>query len=169
MTLKDFKLTSNNNFVAYQPYNFFFKRIYLVLITKNYLVGLVCNNNLGVEKRDDDIVLGNKTLNESTKKVASSNPFAYLKAKLIKKIENKYFFDQSIYAVDKANFRIDRNDVDNATHSSAKVDTGNYPNAGSISIEIKRGLKHDFILLGHQDGKEVLNSILTRDRNTFLN
>ena len=168
MTLKDFTLTDNNNFVAYQSHSFFFKRIYLVLITKNYLIGLVCNNNLNTENNDK--VLVNQQMRKELPKGGSLlNPYSYLKAKFIRKIEGKYFFDKSIYAVDAGNFRIDRNDIQSAIHDDKEVPLGNYPNGGTLSLETKKGLKKDFILVGKQNGKEVVASILTRDKDAFLN
>lgn len=168
MTLKDFTLTDNNNFVVYQSHRFFFKRIYLVLITKNYLIGLVCNNNLNTEHGDK--VLGNHQIRKELPERGSLlNPYSYLKAKFIRKIEGKYFFDKSIYAVDSDNFRIDRNDIQSVIHDDTEVSLGNYPNVGRLTLETKKGFKKDFILIGKQNGKEVVEFILTRDEDAVLN
>ncbi len=168
MTLKNFTLTSNNNFVGYKRYSFFFKRVYLILITKNYLIGLVCNKKLHIES-ESNVLLNQNTLKGLQDYGNQLNPYSYLKSKLIKKIENKYLYDQSIFAINKANFRIDRNDVKAVNYNTNAADSGNYPNAGTIIIETKNGNKSDFILLGNQDGKTIVDSILTRNKDAFLN
>ena len=161
MTLKNFVLTDNNHFIGSQQYKFLFKRVFLVLITKNYLIGLVCNNSLSVET-DTDILVNRQTVSTS-KRGSFQNPYSYLKTKMVKKITNKYLFDQSIFAVDKANFRFDRNDIKTVTHSSSKPTyLGNFPSDGSIYIETLKGEKQEFSLLGGQSGKNTVLNILTR-------
>lgn len=163
MTLKDFVLTDNNNFVVCQRYFLFFKRVYLVLITKNYLVGLVCNKRLQLENSDDLFVNYKMNLpNLAINRGEASNPYSYVKAKFIRKVENKYLFDQSIFAVQKANFRIDRNDVKTVLHNSAKVDTGKFPNDGTIVLEAARHETKELIVLGNQHGYNIVKWIQTR-------
>ncbi len=169
MTLKDFILKDNNHFIAYQAYNLFFKRVFLVLICKNYLIGLVCNNNLSVET-DTDISINHETNLSIAKRGSFLNPYSYLKAKMVKKVANKYLFDQSIFAVDKANFRLDRNDVKAVTHSSAKpTHLGNFPSDGTIYIETLKGEKQQLSLLGEQSGKDIVLYILTRQHVSIAN
>jgi len=163
MTLKDFVFTETNNFVVYQRYFLFFKRIYLVLITKNYLVGLVCNERLRLENSEDLFI--NAKLNYpalATKRGDVYNPYSYLSSRYIRKIENKYLFDQSIFAVQKANFRIDRNDIVSVVHHATKVSLGNYLNDGTIILEAARHDTKELIVLGNQSGKDIVNWILTR-------
>ena len=125
MTLKDFVLTDSNNFVVCQRHLLFFKRIYLVLITKNYLVGLVCNKRIRLEQSTDLFANEKSVLPELTNNRGdASNPYSYLSAKQVRKVENKYLFDQSIFAVEKLNFRIDRNDIQSVIYSSTKIDLG---------------------------------------------
>jgi hypothetical protein len=168
MTLKDFVLTDNNHFIACQQYKLFFKRIYLVLITKNYLIGLVCNNNLSVES-DADILINHETNSLRANRGSFLNPYSYLKAKIVKKVANKYLFDRSIYAIDKANFRIDRNDVKTVTHTNNKAAyLGNYPTDGTIYIETLKGMKQQFEILGEQKGKDIVQYILTRQQVSIV-
>jgi hypothetical protein len=162
MTLKDFALTDTNNFVASERYHLFFKRVYLVLITKNYLVGLVCNKGVHLEKMDDLFVNQKNGLSEAALQGGALNPYSYLKAKLIRKVENKYLFDQSIFAVQKANFRIDRNDVRSVVYDSTKISLDNYPNVGTITLEAAKHDTKKLVLLGEQNAKNIIKWIQTR-------
>lgn len=163
MTLKDFVLTDNNNFVVCQRYFLFFKRVYLVLITKNYLVGLVCNKRIKIENTDDLFISSKSSLPElALKRGDLSNAYSYLGAKFIRKVENKYLFDQSIFAVQKANFRIDRNDIKSLVYDAVKINLGKYPNDGTITIEAARHEPKELILLGNQNGKNIVKWIQTR-------
>lgn len=168
MTLKDFVLTENNHFIGSQQYKFFFKRVFLVLITKNYLIGLTCNNSLSVES-DTDISINLQTSVSTSKRGSFQNPYSYLKAKMVKNIANKYMFDQSIFAVDKANFRLDRNDIKTVTHSISKPTyLGNFPSDGSIYVETLKGVLLQFDLLGEQSGKDTAQSILARHQEKTI-
>lgn len=169
MTLQNFVLTDNNHFIASQYNNLFFKRVFLVLITKNYLVGLVCNNRLMVETNADLLI--NHINNPLTINRGSlNNPYSYLKAEMVKKVVNRYLYDKSIFVLDKANFRIDRNDVKVAINSTTKAKyLGSYPSDGTVYIETIKGIKHEFHLLGNQIGNNIVQCILTRQENTLLN
>ncbi|MBC7652015.1 MAG: hypothetical protein H7101_09710 [Deinococcales bacterium] len=169
MTLKDFILTSNNHFVASQLYKLFFKRVFLVLITKNYIIGLVCNNCLSVEV-DAELSVTHELDELLIKRGSFHNPLSYLNAKMVKKVANKYLFDRSIFAVDKVNFRIDRNDIKTVTYNISKATyLGNLPSNGSIYIETINGTIHQFDLLGEQSGKDIVQWILTKHQAATLN
>lgn len=163
MTLKDFVFTDTNNFVVYQRYFLFFKRIYLVLITKNYLVGLICNKRLRLENSEDLFINAKLRFPAlAINRGEASNLYSFLSAKFIRKVENKYLFDQSIFAVQKANFRIDRNDITSVVHHATKVSLGNYPNDGTIILEAARHDTKELIVLGNQSGKDIVKWIQTR-------
>ena len=90
--------------------------------------------------------------------------------RMVKKIVNKYLFDSSIFASNKANFRIDRNDIIKVTHTNTKATyLGNYPSDGTIYIEILKGVKQQFDILGEQSGKDIVQNILTRNQAYILN
>ncbi|MFC4232491.1 hypothetical protein ACFOW1_11345 [Parasediminibacterium paludis] len=163
MTLKDFVLTDTNNFVVCERYLLFFKRIYLVLITKNYLIGLVCNKQLKLANNDE--LFANKKTNLQALESKSGdalNRFSYLSIEYIRKIENKYLFDQSIFGVQKANFRIDRNDLKRIDFNPEKVDLGEYPNSGTLTLEASRHERKELIVLGNQNGDNIIKWIQTR-------
>jgi hypothetical protein len=163
MTLKDFVLTDTNNFVVCERYLLVFKRIYLVLITKNYLVGLVCHKRLKAKNNDELFANQKATLPELASEGGdSSNKYSYLSIKYIRKIENKYLFDQSIFAVQKANFRIDRNDIRRVVFNPEKVDLGVYPNSGTLTLEASRHETKELIVLGNQNGDNIIKWIQTR-------
>jgi hypothetical protein len=163
MTLKDFVLTETNNFVVCERYLLFFKRIYLVLITKNYLIGLVCNKRLKIANNDE--LFANKKANLlalESKSGDALNRYSYISIGYIRKIENKYLFDQSIFGVQKANFRIDRNDVRRVVFNPEKVDLGVHPNNGTLTLESSRHETKELIVLGNQNGDNIIKWIQTR-------
>ena len=78
-------------------------------------------------------------------------------------------FDQSIFAVDKANFRLDRNDIKSVTHINSKATyLGNFPSDGSVFIETLEGVLLQFDLLGEQSGKDTAQSILARHQEKTI-
>ncbi len=163
MTLKDFVPTDANNFVVCERYLLFFKRIYLVLITKNYLVGLVCNKRIRLESSGTVFINLKIALPELLKKRGeAANAYSYLSTNYIRKIENKYLFDQSIFTVQKANFRIDRNDVQSVVYHPTKIDLGKHPNVGTIVLEASRHDTKELIVLGNQSGESIVKWIQTR-------
>ena len=169
MTLQDFVLTDNNHFIASQNRNLFFKRVFLVLITKNYLVGLVCNNRLTVET-NADLIINNKNNLLSTQRGSLNNPYSYLKAKMVKKIVNTNLYDKIILGINKANFRIDRNDVKVAINNATRAKyLAKFPSDGTVYIETIKGIKHEFHLLGDQNGNNVVQWILKRHEDASLN
>lgn len=168
MTLKEFDFNVTNHFVGAQQYMLFGKSVFLVLITKNFLIGLELNKSLSVENTPN---LFSQSLPEkNTPRGSFSNPYSYLKEKYVRAIEKKYLFDQSIQTVSSRNFRIDRIDIDNVRYEPVKIAGFNYPHQGKIHISYqKRGkagkgirTKHEesFIILGEQNAAEIVKNIL---------
>jgi hypothetical protein len=178
MTLQEFTFTSNNHFVALEQHGFFSKSIYLVLITKNYLIGLELNK--GISTESTKTLFTQKLPSTPTPRGSFQNPYSYIKEKFVKQIEKKYLYDQSIFALSKNNFRIDRNDIQAVNYDASQVKGFNYPNMGTLAIQAKASSKsHGFnmskniaekslIIMGDQDAKEILNSITTRSEEFTL-
>lgn len=165
MTLKGFELKENNHFVALEYGKLFSKRTFLVLLTKNYIVGLKVNNGLSVEA-GLDLFATPPTTRELTARGSLTNPYSYVKEKYIRKIENKHLYDQSIFSVSKANFRMDRNEIKNIRFETLKVNSlGAYPHDGKIYIETRRDGNKEFVILGDQSGKQITNWLLDRQNN----
>ncbi len=178
MTLQEFNFSNDNHFVELETHAFFSKSIYLVLLTKNYLIGLELNKSISTDNADS--LFFQKFPNQETAMGSFQNPYSYIKEKYVKAIEKKYLFDQSIFAVSKNNFRIDRNDIVSADYDSAVISGFNYPNSGKINIQIKTSSRSSsfnkgrseanksLILLGNQNGKIVLQNILANKEQYIL-
>jgi hypothetical protein len=98
----------------------------------------------------------------TTNRGDASNAYSYLSAKQVRKVENKYLFDQSIFTVEKLNFRIDRNDIQSIVYNPLKVDLGNYINNGTIELKSLRHDTKELIVLGNQNGNDIVKWIQTR-------
>lgn len=168
MTLKEFVFDETNHFVGVQQHTFFGKSVFLVLITKNFLIGLELNKSLSVENTS---TLFLQALPEkNTSRGSFSNPYSYLKEKYVRAVEKKYLFDQSIQAVSSRNFRIDRIDIENVNSEPVKIAGFNYPHQGKIHIRYqKRGKagkgirtiqNESFVILGEQNAAEIVKGIL---------
>jgi len=168
MTLKEFVFDESNHFIGVQQHMLFSKSVFLVLITRNFLIGLELNKSLSVE--NTPTLFSQITPEKNTPRGSFSNPYSYLKEKNVRTVEKKYLFDQSIFAVSSRNFRIDRIDIENVHYEPLKIAGFNYPHEGKIHISYqKRGkagkgirTKHEesFIILGEQNAAEIAKTIL---------
>ena len=172
MTLQNFELTDNNHFIALERRRLFFKGIYLVLITSNYLVGLQLNNSLSTESTET--LFAPETQPSPKPRGSFNNPYSYLKEKQVRAIEKKYLYDLGIFGVNKYNFRIDRNEVKSVLADTKKVSWLRHPHDGTVYIttrqakpnpSINKSLNIDrkeLIVLGDQSAKDIAKWILTR-------
>ncbi|MDI9366678.1 MAG: hypothetical protein QM541_17100 [Flavobacterium sp.] len=168
MTLKEFVFEETNHFVGMRRHTFFGKSVFLVLITKNFLIGLKLNKSLSIE--NTTTLFLQATPEKNTPRGAFSNPYSYLKEKCVRAVEKKCLFDQSIQAACSRNFRIDRIDIDNVHYEPVKISGFNYPHQGKIHIRyMKRSkpgkgirTKHEesFTILGEQNASEIVKYIL---------
>jgi hypothetical protein len=168
MTLKEFVFYDTNHFVGMQQHMLFGKSVFLVLITKNFLLGLELNKSLSVE--NTPTLFSQTTPEKNTPRGSFSNPYSYLKEKYVRLVEKKYLFDQSIQAVSSRNFRIDRIDIDNVHFEPVKISGFNYPHQGKIHIRYqKRGKagkgirtihEESFVILGEQNAAEIIKNIV---------
>lgn len=168
MTLKEFVFDETNHFVGMQQHTFFGKSVFLVLITKNFLIGLELNKSLSVE--NTSTLFSQTTPEKNTPRGSFSNPYSYLKEKYVRAVEKRYLFDQSIQAASSRNFRIDRIDIDNVHFEPVKISGFNYPHEGKIHIRYqKRGKagkgirtthEESFTILGEQNASEIVKAIV---------
>ncbi len=169
MTLQEFTFTSNNHFIAMEKHAFFSKSVYLVLITKNYLIGLELNNSLSIETTNTSFT--QKLPNKPTPLGTFQNPYSYIKEKYVKQVEKKYLYDQSIFALNKNNFRIDRNDLVIVRFEGTQIKGFNYPHTGTLRIQAKSKSNNSgfnmsknineksLIIMGEQDTLAIINTI----------
>jgi len=159
MTLKDLVLTDDNHFVAMEYYKLILNRTFLILLTKDSLIGIQGNGVISVEGGKDPFT------KQITKSLAVrgdlTNPYSYLKEKYIHEIENENLLDQSFLLKNKTNFIVTRKDIKNARYDPKKKwGMGHYPHDGKVYIETADNKKREFIILGDQSGQRIANLIL---------
>lgn len=160
MTFKDFKLDDNNHFVAMQYYGVILNRTYLVLLTKELIIGIKVNGLIGVESGGN--VIAREISKTMTVKGDLQNPYSYMKSKYLDKVQDCELLDRSILDQDKANFIIQRMDISNAYYDPGKKwGMGYYPHDGKVYIVTRDGKKKELIILGHQSGEKIATLLLT--------
>jgi hypothetical protein len=159
MKLNEFKFSNSDHFVAMEYYGLIFNRTYLVLITREYIIGLKVNGLISIESKPDVV----------TKLITSSmavkgdlfNPYSYIKSKYLQLYQHTNLLDGSILKVSRSNFMIKRNEVKEVRYDpSKKWGIGYYPHDGKIYISYPGGKKREFIVLGNQSGKSIADIIL---------
>jgi len=156
MKLKDIQLTDSNHFVAMQYYGLIFNRTYLVLIANNNLIGIVANGLVSVQSNDPlaSIITSQISVDDDL-----NNPLSYLKDKYLKRAEHLNLLNDNLKSVNSANFKINIKDIVSAEFDpSKKWGMGPYPHDGKIYITTN-DKKHEFIILGSQSGKKILELI----------
>ncbi|TDW97190.1 hypothetical protein [Dinghuibacter silviterrae] len=158
MRLKDFPLKEGNHFVAMEYYALILNRTFLVLLTKDYLVGIKVHGLISAPGGSDELtkaitallaVHGNLT-----------DPSSYIKTKYLDAIKEVDLLDGSIIAKNRSNFLIPRGDVTNAWYNPRpKWGMGPYPHDGRVYIETAGRKKREFIILGNQSGKRIAERI----------
>jgi hypothetical protein len=158
MKFKDFELKENNHFIAMQYFGLILNRTFLVLLTNEFLIGIKVNGLVSVEGG------GNIFVKEVTTAMAIrgdlDNPYSYMKAKYIDRIQNYDILDGSILTQNKANFVIKKLDIKNAHYDPRKKwGMGYYPHDGKVYVETLDGKKKELIVLGNQSGDKIAKLI----------
>jgi len=158
MKLKDIELTDKNHFVAMEYYFLILNRTFLIIKTKDFLIGIQGNGLVSVEGVKD--TLTRQITSNLAIKGDLTNPYSYLKNKHLEKIADLDLIDGSILEVNKTNFLIKTSDIKSATYNPAKkFGMGPYPHDGRVTIETYDNNKREFIILGNQSGESIANFI----------
>jgi hypothetical protein len=158
MTLKDFQLQYDNHFVAMEYYWLILNRTFLMLITREYLIGIQANGLVSSEAVHDPLL--NDMVSTMAIKGDLTNPYSYIKSKYLRKVENEDLTGSGLLTQNKNNFRISRKEIKRVDYdSSKKWGMGYYPHDGKVYIETYDGKKREFIILGSQSGGDIASFI----------
>ena len=162
MTLKEFKLTEDNHFVAMEYYNLILNRTFLVLLTKDSIVGLKGNGLISIEGGGD--ILTKNVTRSLAVRGDLTNPYSYLKDKYIRGVENENLFDkEALLKSNKSNFIIERTTIKSVYYDPRKKwRMGYYPHDGKVYIETVDNKKREFIILGSQSGQNIATYLSTK-------
>jgi len=159
MLLKDFILDDGNHFVAMEYHTLILNRTYLVIITKDYLLGLKVNDVVSTEAGHN--LLAFAATNPLAIRGDLDNPFSYVKNKYLEPLLEEDINLDLILEYSKANFRIYRRDITRVTYDpSKKWGMGYYPHDGKVYVHTADNKKREFIILGKQSGKAIADWIL---------
>ena len=161
MKFKDFEFNTDNHFIAMQYFGLILNRTYLVLMTKDRLIGIKVNGLVSVESGGN--IIAKQLANTMTVKGDLQNPYSYIKTKYFERVQDLELADENILAQDKSNFIIHRADITNAYYDPKKKwGMGYYPHDGKVYVATNDGKKKEFIILGNQSGHKVASLILTK-------
>ncbi|MBB3837022.1 hypothetical protein FHS57_001016 [Runella defluvii] len=159
MKFKDFEFTEDNHFVAMEYYNLILNRTYLVVIVKDKLLGIKVNGLVSVEGGGD--ILTKKVTKMMAIEGDLSNPYSYLSAKYVDKIQECELESEEVLAYDKSNFILPLAHIKKVYHDPKnKWGMGYYPHDGKVYVETSDKKKKEFIILGSQSGSKIANFIL---------
>ncbi len=161
MKFKDFKLNSDNHFIAMQYFGLILNRTYLVLLTADRIIAIKVNGLVSVESGGN--ILAKELSNTMTVKGDLQNPYSYIKSKYLDRVQDLELTDENILAQDKSNFVIHRAGIINAYYDPKKKwGMGYYPHDGKVYVSTNNGKKKEFIILGDQSGLKIASHILTK-------
>jgi len=158
MLLKDLLLKDGNFFIAMEYHTLILNRTYLVIITKDFLLGLKVNDAVSVEGGHN--LLTHAITHAMSVRGDLNNPFSYVKNKyLVPLLEEDINLD-FILKNNKANFKIYKRDIVSVTYDATKKwCMGNYPNDGKVYIQTADNKKREFIILAQQSGQAIADWI----------
>ena len=166
MKLSDIELTKGNHFIAMQYYGLILNRTFLVLITENYLIGIVANGLVSVKGGGDSLT------RQITTHLAIDgdleNPLSYLNEKYLEKANCLNLLRDNLSKKNKSNFRYELREIESVKYDPKKKwGMGYYPHDGKVYIKIN-GKSHEFIVLGNQSGFEI-QEFITNSINSANN
>lgn len=151
MTINDFKFTDENHFVAMEYYRLILNRTFMIVLTREKIIGIKVNGLVGVKT-------GNPTYDILHLHIDGDlqNPHAYINPKYIKRMSDIDLLSGDLTKVDRANFVINRSDVTAVEYDkSKKWGMGYYPHDGKVYVTQRDRSKREFIILGSQSGAAV--------------
>jgi hypothetical protein len=164
MKLKEFNFEKGNHFVAMEYYGLILNRTFVVLLNQNGLTGLKVNGLVSVQGGDPITfaITSLMSVNGDT-----SNPYSYIKASYLKKLENLDLTSREILDVSSCNFNLSSRDIEEVTFTTKKKwGMGPYPHDGRVFVKLRSGKKREFIILGNQSAEDITNWI---NKKTFAN
>jgi hypothetical protein len=161
MKFKDFKLNSENHFIAMQYFGLILNRTFLILLTKDQIIGLKVNGLVSVESGGSGLT--KEIINTMTVKGDLQNPYSYVKSKYVDRLQDLVLTDNYILKQDKSNFVIRRDNINSVYYDPKKKwGMGYYPHDGKVYVVTNDGKKKEFIVLGNQSGHKIANLLLTK-------
>jgi hypothetical protein len=134
-------------------------RTYLVLLTLDFLIGVVGSGVVATEGGKHKITRQLTRL--LSVKGDLTNPYSYLKLDLIQQVDEVDLLDGSILKMNKANFMMKRSEIARVTHNPKKKwGMGPHPHDGRICVEMTDGKKREFIMVGSQSGSGIAKLIM---------
>lgn len=144
-----------------QYYGLILNRTYLILLTKDRIIGIKVNGLVSVESGGN--ILAKELSKTMTVKGDLQNPYSYIKSKFLDRVQDLDLVDANILSQNKSNFVIHRADIMNAFYDPKKKwGMGYYPHDGKVYVVTNDGKKKEFIILGNQSGHKIANLILTK-------
>lgn len=164
MKFEEFELTEDNHFIAMQYYGLILNRTFLVLITDEAIIGFKVNGLVSIESKGGSGISGlitKKIVDTMTIGGNLMNPYSYIKHKYLNKLHGLELSDENILKQNNSNFVIKKSDIKAAYYDlTKKWGMGYYPHDGKVYIELEKGKKREFIILGSQSGQKIANKIL---------
>jgi hypothetical protein len=160
MLLKDFALDDGNYFIAMEYHTLILNRTYLVVIKKDFLLGLKVNGIVSVEVEAMENPLTPIVARTFSIKGDLNDPFSYVKNKYVLRLLNEDIDLDFILQKDKANFKIYKSDIISVTYNNSKKwGMGYYPHDGKVYIQTSDKKKREFIILGDQSCEAITDWI----------
>ena len=154
MKIKDFILKDNNHFVAMEYHRLISNRTFLVLLTNQHLIGLKVNGFVSVEIHNDPQMAA--LFNHKAIKGDLHDPYNYIKSSFFEKFAHMSIYNDRILTVDRANFKIRRQDILKTTYNQRQKWTmGYYPHDGTVYLKATRFRRRKFIILGNQSAADI--------------
>jgi hypothetical protein len=153
MILSEYKLVEGNHFVAMEYYGLFLNRTFLILLTEQYMVGVVANGLVSVTGNADPLttIITNRLAIHGD----LHNPLSYLNEKYLRRVGDLDLLSDGFLRTNRAHFRINIDDISEVTYNPRKKwGMGYYPHDGKVYVTMG-GKKREFIILGDQSGRVI--------------
>jgi len=158
MKFKEFELKEGNHFVAIEYYGLILNRTFLILLTRDYLIGLKVNGVVSVQGGSDPLTQA--VTNSMAITDDLQNPYSYIKGNFLGKLENQNILSDEILKVSCSNFKIDRSKIIDVSHNKKKKwGMGPYPHDGKVYVKTSDNKIREFIIIGIQSGEKIANWI----------